>query len=95
MTITLKGDRATSIVMKGAQTYSSSVTVKTEKEADRDLVTYFRNEAGYPSTPSVAGGGITSKDNLTPSSAKGSTGSLGETAKKTFGKIKGVFKKKK
>ena len=95
MTITLKGDRATSIVMKGEQTYSSSVTVKTEKEADRDLVTYFRNEAGYPSTPSVAGGGIPSKDNLTPGNAKESAGSVGQTAKKALGKIKGVFKKKK
>ena len=95
VTITLKGDKATSIVMKGEQTYSSSVTVKTEKEADRDLVTYFRNEAGYPSTPSVAGGGIPSKDNLTPGNAKESAGSVGQTAKKAFGKIKGVFKKKK
>ena len=40
VTITLKGDKATNIVMKGEQTYSSSVTVKTEKEADRDLVAY-------------------------------------------------------
>lgn len=94
VTITLKGDRATSIVMKGAQTYSSSVTVKTEKEADRDLVTYFRNEAGYPSTPSVAGGGIPSKDNLTPSSAKGSTGSLGETDQKNLWKNKGCVQEK-
>ena len=95
VTITLKGDKATSIVMKGEQTYSSSVTVKTEKEADRDLVTYFRKEAGYPSTPSVAGGGIPSKDNLTPGNANESAGSVGQTAKKAFGKIKGVFKKKK
>ena len=40
-------------------------------------------------------GGIPSKENLTPGNAKESAGSVGQTAKNAFGKIKGVFKKKK
>lgn len=91
VTITLKGDKAVSIVMKGSITYSSSVSVKTEKEADRDLVTYFRREAGYAATPSVTTG-VPNKESLKNGGAKDAGGSA---VKQVFGKVKGVFKKKK
>ena len=93
VTITLKNDRATHIVMKGSDiTYDSDVTTKTESESDSDLVTYFRKEAGYKDSPAAAvvpgkvsvGSGKVSKD-----------GGVGSAVKGAVGKVKGLFKKKK
>lgn len=101
VTITLTGERASKIVMKGSTTYSSSVNVKTEKEADHDLVVYFRKQAGYASTPSVGAGtsgkrGVPSKENLNNGGGvKDAAATVGDAAKQTFGKVKGLFKKKK
>ncbi len=95
VTITLNGDKASHIVMKGSITYSSSVNVKTEKEADRDLVTYFRKQAGYADAPGVSGGGVPSKENIKNGGSKDVTEQVGDAAKQTFNKVKGLFKKKK
>ena len=92
VTITLKDNKATNIVMKGSCTYSSSVSVKSEKEVDSDLANYFRKQAGYASTPSVANvGSVPNKGNVKTSDSKDAVG----TIKQTFGKVKGLFKKKK
>lgn len=100
VTITLSGDKASHIVMKGSITYSSSVNVKTEKEADRDLVTYFRKQAGYADAPGISGGGISSggvpsKESIKSGGGKDVTEQVGDAAKQTFNKVKGLFKKKK
>ena len=91
VTITLKNDKATHIVMKGNGTYSSDVTVKTEREASPDLVEYFRKEAGY-TTPSAANI-VSSKANVR-SSAEVKDGGVGSAVKGAIGKVKGLFKKK-
>lgn len=95
VTITLKNDKATHIVMKGDSNYESDVNVETESESDRQLVTYFRKEAGY-TTPSAASA-MPRKPNVKPNATKEEAGeSAGESAvKQAIGKVKGLFKKKK
>ncbi len=105
VTITLNGDKASHIVMKGSITYSSSVNVKTEKEADRDLVSYFRKQAGYADASGipggsvsggrVSGGSVPSKESMKSGGGKDVTEQVGDAAKQTFNKVKGLFKKKK
>ena len=92
VTITLKDDKATHIVMKGTETYSSDVTVETEREASPDLVKYFRKEAGY-TTPSAASA-VPGKASA-GSAVEGKDGGVGSAVKGAFGKVKGLFKKKK
>lgn len=92
VSITLKDNKAVSIVMKGSCTYTSSVSVKTEKEVDSDLANYFRKEAGYAPTTSVANvSSVSNKGNVKTNDTKDAVG----TIKQTFGKVKGLFKKKK
>ena len=55
------------------------------------MVAYFRSEAGYAATPSVATG-VPNKESLKNGGAKDAGGSA---VKQVFGKVKGVFKKKK
>lgn len=93
VTITLKDDRATHIVMKGTETYTSDVTTKTESETSSDLVTYFRKEAGY-TTPSAASVAVPGKASAA-SAVEGKDGGVGAAVKGAFGKVKGLFKKKK
>lgn len=102
VTITLKDDKPTHIVMKGNETYSSDVTVETESEAPSDLVTYFRKEAGY-TTPSAAGprtgkasaGSAVEGKASAEGAVEGKDGGVGASVKGAFGKVKGLFKKKK
>ena len=90
--------------MKGDITYSSDIELKTEKDGDRDLVTYFRKLAGY-TTPSAASA-TPSAASATPSAASALPGKSsvtqgatkeevgGSAVKQTLGKVKGLFKKK-
>lgn len=97
VTITLKDNKASHIVMKSDITYSSDIELKTEKDGDRDLVTYFRKLAGYttPSaasaTPSAASA-LPGKSSVTQGATKEEVG--GSAVKQTLGKVKGLFKKK-
>lgn len=91
VTITLKDDKATHIVMKGEATYTSDVNVKTESESSRELVKYFREEAGY-TTPSAASA-VPGKPSVKRDTPKESTEET--VVKQALGKVKGLFKKKK
>ena len=93
VTITLKDGRATHIVMKGAQTYTSDVTTKTEKESDHELVTYFRKEAGYADSPVAAV--VPGKASVGNAGGASKDGGVGSAVKSAVGKVKGLFKKKK
>lgn len=94
VTITLKDGKASSIVMKGSNiTFSSNVSMKTEREVSSDLVNYFRSEAGY-TTPSAASGVVSAKQSV-PAATGAKDNKEESTVKSTFGKVKGLFKKKK
>ncbi len=61
---------------------------KLELTDDAHLNGYYRDLCGYPQKPSIEGG----VPSAVPSANGGSK--IGDTAKKTFGKVKGIFKKK-
>ena len=106
-TCTLSGDKPTFLTVtgkgkNGTEKFSGEVktTSGSEYEDDR-LVKYFSERAGYPVTdtsmPSATGGKKvpTSVSDVKEQGGKGAVGKAKDAAKGAFGKVKGLFGKKK
>lgn len=103
VTITLdsKGNPVHLVLKDGKNAlYDSDVkTSSGSATEDERLYNYFGELAGYPAKQSVAGGAsVPSKPSaadLKQGGVKGAANKVGNAAKGTFGKVKGLFKKKK
>lgn len=94
----------THIVLKSGNNVLTDSDVKTSSgnaNEDNHLYEYFGELAGYPSQPRVGSVSVSStptvKDvkNVKEDGAKGLAEKAGDAAKGAFGKVKGLFKKKK
>ena len=97
----------THLVLKYGKNIMNDSEVKTtsgSKDEDDRMYSYFGELAGYPAKKPVGGGAAPSTPS-TPSvrgmkdvkddGVKGTANKVGESAKEAFGKVKGLFKKKK
>ena len=95
--ITLQGNEPTEITISSKAYGKQTSKVKTNSgspEEDKRVRNYFNGLAGNPTEPEF--------DSSTPSAAsvkesgtKGATDKVSDAAKSAFGKVKGLFKKKK
>lgn len=85
---------------QGGNKQTSKVTTTSgSKNEDERLLKYFNELAGNPVAPASAAGGVSAPakvaDVKPEEDPKGATDKVKDTAKDTFGKVKGLFKKKK
>ncbi len=89
--MTLNGDTPTAMTLtskqEGKKTYQLKLT------DDEHLNNFYREECGYAPKPSLKGG-VPSTQDLKNGGVKGAAKNVGDAAKSTFGKVKGMFKKK-
>lgn len=103
ITLDAKGT-PTEITVTGSGGESIKSAVKTTSgrpERDEELYNYFGGLAGYPprasasaAVPSVSNG-VPSVADVQKDGGKGTVNKIGDAAKGAFGKVKGLFKKKK
>ncbi len=110
MTLDAKGT-PTEITLTSSDGGSMKSAVKTTSgrpERDEELYNYFGRLAGYPAKVSVASStsnvsssvpnattGVPSAADVQKDGVKGTANKIGDAAKGAFGKVKGLFKKKK
>ncbi len=90
--MTLNGDTPTEMTLtskqEGKKTYKLKVT------DDEHLNNFYRETCGYAPMPSLNGGTPSAQD-LKNGGVKAAAKNVGDAAKSTFGKVKGMFNKKK
>lgn len=103
VTITLDAkSEPTHLLLKDGKTTVHDCSLKTtsgSKEEDERMYNYFGGLAGYPAKTTIGGGAsVPSKptaEDLKKGGVKGAANKVGDAAKGAFGKVKGIFKKKK